>query len=369
MPKVSFAYGDNICDITNKAIDLEGSFEKTFKDKSNILVLINVVGAHNFESGTTTAPDVVRCVVERLKNLGKEVTICGSSWYGGRTSEPFRILKFFDLANELGCNLVDIKKDEFIIVKVKNSLALDKIKLSNLPFFYDGLISIPTFKTHRSAKISLAMKSLMGFLHDSYKRKFHTFDLSKSIVDLCSLVDIDYAILDGIYGKIGDEIYGDSIKMNFVSAADNIYALDIIGANVLGYDFLDVAHLYYAKERGLFSFDENNIEILGDLKKYQEKVEIPKEAKDKFRSLNIVERDACCPCFASLVYAVERLNNEEISKLKGVPIYIGQNVKNPEKGIFLGQCNRKYKDQGLFVRGCPTKAHDIYKALKEYLDD
>ena len=68
--------------------------------------------------------------------------------------------------------------------------------------------------------------------------------------------------------------------------------ITIIGANILGYELEKVPHLQYAKEIGLFSFDKDEIEIIGDIKKYHEKIDIPKETKEKYQSLNIIEKDA-----------------------------------------------------------------------------
>jgi len=368
MQRVSFATGNDIIEITKKAIDLEGNFESTFLDKKRILVLINVLDSQNFESGTTTAPDVVRGVCEKLHELDKDVTVCGCSWYGGNTEEAFRILKFHELADEVGFKLLDVKKNPFSVKKIENNLQFSEMKISSLAYQYDGVITIPTLKTHSAATISLGMKSLMGFLHDSYKRRFHSYDLSKAIVDLSSAVNIDYVVLDAIYGKIGDETYGGSFKFNSVFCAKNIYALDIVGANLLGYELKEVPHLLIAKEKGLFSFDKDDIDVIGEVKKYYEKVQVPKETKKKFRSLNVVDKDACCPCFSSLVYAIDRLSDKEIQKLKDDPIYIGQHVEEADRGIFVGHCNRKFKDKGLFISGCPAKASDIYKMIKEYLN-
>ena len=365
---VSFVTGENIIEITNKAIELEGNFESTFEKKQKILILINALGTHTPESGTTTVPDVIKAVAERLIELNKDVTVCGSSWYGGDTEETYLLLRLNELADEVGFHLVDLKKTDFCIKKVTKPLTFSEMKVTSLAFEYDGVITIPTIKTHSAATISLAMKSLMGFIHDSYKRRFHSHDLSKAIVDLNSFIDLDYVVLDGIYGKIGDETFGGSFKMNCMLCSKDRYALDIVGANLLGYELDDVLHLRYAKDSGLFDFDKDDIEIIGDIKKYYEKSNIPKETKEKFRSLYVIDKDACCPCFASLVYAIGRLTDSEIQKLGDVPIYIGQHVDEADRGIFIGHCNRKFKDQGLFIKGCPTKASDIYREIKEYID-
>ena len=112
------------------------------------------------------------------------------------------MMRLTDLANELGFDLVDLKKRDYEVREVHDSFVFSEIKVTSLAYQFDGVITIPTLKTHSAAKISVAMKSLMGFLHDSFKRRFHSYDLSQAIVDLNKIINLDYVMLDGIYGKI-----------------------------------------------------------------------------------------------------------------------------------------------------------------------
>ena len=148
--------------------------------------------------------------------------------------------------------------------------------------------------------------------------------------------------------------------------SDDLLSLDSYSANTLGYDVDDIGYLKHYKDH--FGLDSGY--HLANLNE-------PTEIKD-FKAIDYSERfpfqihprNACCSCLASIFLALEK--KPEVSR--DTAFHVGMNVEkeeiDPEKtNVFVGNCNKKYKDLGHYVEGCPPLARDVLDALFEQCND
>ena len=73
-------------------------------------------------------------------------------------------------------------------------------------------------------------------------------------------------------------------------------------------------------------------------------------------------RDACSACYGSLIYALDRLNDQGRLRRGLPPVCIGQGYKGETGEIGVGQCTCGFSQS---LKGCPPKAIDMVKFLEE----
>ncbi|NMC59179.1 MAG: DUF362 domain-containing protein, partial [Candidatus Methanofastidiosa archaeon] len=128
------------------------------------------------------------------------------------------------------------------------------------------LISTPVLHTHTFAVISVAAKNLYGLL-PVYREKYQNI-LSQKLLELCENVKV-FSIVDGTVGLQGGSMrMGDPIKTDLILAGWDPISLDVVSAQIMGFNLEQVPHLKLASDRGLIK----DIIITGD---FSEK-ELPK---------------------------------------------------------------------------------------------
>ena len=72
----------------------------------------------------------------------------------------------------------------------------------------------------------------------------------------------------------------------------------------------------------------------------------------------------CSACFASLIHALKRLDDENLLRSLDKKIAIGQGYKGKSPELGVGSCCLAALHS---VKGCPAKADDIINMLRSYL--
>ena len=131
----------------------------------------------------------------------------------------------------------------------------------------------------------------------------------------------------------------------------------------MGYSIEDVPYIPLAERLGVGSSDlsKANTIYLNDAQE---------AAGAKFPMTRRVERlaaftapkDACSACYGSLIYALDRLNDEGRLRKGLPPVCIGQGYKGQSGAIGVGQCTRSCEKS---LPGCPPKAADMAAFLRE----
>ena len=263
------------------------------KDKKLILLLD--------EPDKGMHPELTRKFISILNDFSEEI---GNKYrckfqYIISTHSPFLILDVpetnvyrMDIKNEkivlkrgnkgIMSNVVDLIKDDFFLesvfgelsekyfkeVDIPNGVTLKKAKIHESLIEADAWINVPILKNHGGAKLSCAMKNMMGIVWD--RRFFHQNDLQQCIADICTwkkkpvlnIVDA-YRMMhqNGPQGKSAADVA--TLKSMIVSP--NIVAVDTAALalfnQVKKLDMAAVGHLSKGEALKLGSTDLKKINI------------------------------------------------------------------------------------------------------------
>jgi len=124
------------------------------------------------------------------------------------------------------------------------------------------VIDVPIAKHHSLAKLTLAMKNLMGVIS---KRSAMHSNLGQRLADLSSLVRPGLVVVDAVRilmdnGPTGGNLE-DVKKMDTVIATADIVAADSYAATLFGRQPLDLDYVRAGTEMGLGRSDLGNLRI------------------------------------------------------------------------------------------------------------
>jgi hypothetical protein len=210
--------------------------------------------------------------------------------------------------------------------------------------------------------MTCALKNLKGCLPDKEKRRFHTIGLHKPIAALNTVFHPDLIVVDSLCGDITFEEGGNPVEMNRLILGADPVKVDSYGASLLGIPLTEVEHLILAEKMGVGSseiFSDTVVELSRDTRQPLAKQgALPRAARHLAQYVDA--RDACSICYAGLIHALFRLDQQEGLRGTQEKIHIGQGFKNVQgKGLGVGDCARGFET---CVRGCPPTA-GIYEAL------
>ena len=329
---------------------------KEIKSGNRIGIKPNLVVSQKSEIGATTDPEIVRAIVQYLQdNNHKNIVILEGSWVGDNTKRAFEVCGYNAIAKSYGVEILDLKGDKSITKEVGNL----NLAICNEMTKVDYLINVPVLKGHCQTRMTCALKNLKGCIPDSEKRRYHTLGIHKPVAYLNTLIKTNLVIVDGIYGDLDFEEGGTPLNMNRIIACKDAVMVDSYVCELMGIDIADVEYITLSEMLNVGSTKynkENIIELNGN-----EKLELPQRKNHIIKFDNVVEKDSCSACYASLVHALTRSNKKNIK----AKICIGQAFKNQkiDDAIGIGKCCNQF---ATYVKGCPPTARDIIEFLDDY---
>ncbi|MDO8570967.1 MAG: DUF362 domain-containing protein [Candidatus Daviesbacteria bacterium] len=241
--------------MTNIIKDL---FQKSkFEKGDRILIKPNILRKASLQSGTTTHPVILECVIEALLGSGLEVTIADSP--GGSKSNT--LTEFLEICEATG--IVDITKKypsvklAFINAGIREGKFIIYRNLRD----YDKILNIAKLKTHILTYFSGAVKNIFGLVPGKHKLDYHAKfpqrrAFSKFIMELFDHITPTYNILDGIIGMEGDgPSKGSSKYAGVLLGSNNGFAVDEVAMGLTGLNSL----------KCLYMKDNLEIKLEGDL--------------------------------------------------------------------------------------------------------
>jgi len=357
--KIIVTYGRDIwkmtIDVLNKA-----ELEKMIPQGSYIGIKPNLVVSKPSSSGATTSPVIVSALIEYLKEHRHDnIVILESSWVGDSTKRAFKICGYEDISKKYNVPLFDIKQDTFT-VKTYNGMSME---VSSKTLSLDFLINVPVLKGHCQTLMTGALKNMKGCISDREKRRFHTLGLHKPIAYLNKIIKQDFILVDGICGDLDFEEGGNPIQMNRIFCGTDPVLMDSYIAANMGYKPYDIDYIRIAEEIGVGSSDIGNTDMIVLEKDNSIAGPSPSRKVQKL-SQYVNAKDACSACYANLIQALARLDDEGLlHKFKNNQIMIGQGYKGQEgSGIGIGKCTSGIcKNLG----GCPPATPAILDFLKK----
>jgi len=355
--KIMISYGDQ-ADRMVRELLAEAEIEKEINKDDLIALKPNLIKAAKSETGATTDPNLIKGIIEYLRDKGfSNVIIIEGSWVGANTENAFEICGYKDISKKYDIPLYNLQKDKY---KTKNSEEMD-IEIAEKALEVDYLINLPVLKGHCQTTITCALKNLKGCISNNEKRRFHRQGLHQPIASLNKVLNQNLIIVDGIYGDLDFEEGGNPVKMNRLILGKDPVLIDSYAANLLGYSTEEIEYIKLAENFGVGNSDLETADILEINKDKASQIK-NKSIKIKKLTKKVEAKEACSACYGSLIHALKRLNEKgELDKIKET-IKIGQGYKNKKiNGPGVGNCCSAADN---YVKGCPPSAKDILDFLR-----
>ncbi len=356
--KIIQTYGEDLRKMTREVLE-KAELGRMIPKDAYIGIKPNLVVAKPSYSGATTSPLIVSALVEYLKEQGHDdIVILESAWAGESTKKAFRVCGYEEISQKYGVPLFDIKQDSY---SIKTFKGMD-MEISNKVLSLDFLINIPVLKGHCQTLITGALKNMKGCISDREKRRFHARGLHTPIAYVNKIIKQNFILVDGICGDLDYEEGGNPVQMNRIFCGTDPVLIDSYIADNIGYRPYDVEYIKIAEEIGVGSADIDSAEVV--VLSRDESIAKPSPSR-KVQELSryVNAKDACSACYANLIRALSRLDEEGgLYRFKKNPVLIGQGYKGTEAdGTGVGQCTSGICKS---IGGCPPSTSAIIDFLK-----
>ena len=262
MSKVAVIRGERSLDTVYRALDLI-PYEEALQQWDRVLIKVNFVTAKMWDTGTTTDPIVVEAIINKVRDLGKEVLVVETD--ATSTSADKAVVKtgMKEMLDRVGVDFVNMRKlKEQVKLTVIDGKTLESFKVARIAT-ESAIISSAKLKGVGGVIVSMGLKNMFGMLSDKLKMKFHRKGLHKVIHDVCKTLPPTMSVVDGFVGLKGFmPMRGTPVPFNTIIASTDSVACDSVGVQIVGRDPLDVDYLKWLHEFGLGEIE--NYEIVGD---------------------------------------------------------------------------------------------------------
>ena len=354
-------YGTDGSVMTRRLLEAIKIEELVPSRSSTIALKPNLVIAASADGGATTHPEIVRTIIEYLKEKGfHKISIIESSWVGDSTKRAFKVHGYDALAAQYDIDLIDVKDDSYITKSVDGI----SIEMSKAIMDVDFLINLPVLKGHCQTAMTCALKNMKGCISDRSKRHFHTLGLHRPIAALNAVRSADLVIVDSLNGDLDFEEGGNPVQTDRIFACRDSVLCDSYGSSLMGFEVDDIPYISMAEQLGLGSSDLSSANLIFINEPSETPVESRPSGRATYLNQYIDSRSACSACHGNLVHALKRLDDTNQLRKIDQRICVGQEFKDIEdtNTIGVGICTRKL---GNFVTGCPPTALAILEFLKQ----
>ena len=251
----------------SRGLELMGGAESFVKQGEKILLKVNLLVGEVPEKCVNTHPAVFRAVAEMFAAKGAIVQYGDSPGFGAPNAAAKKS-GIADVADELKIELVDFKEGREVFFEQGNQNK--SFYIANGVLNADGLISLPKMKTHALERFTGAVKNQFGCVVGMRKGEFHVklpdaTDFARMLVDLNSFVKPRLYIMDGIMAMEGNGPRGGTPRaMNVLLFSTDPVALDATASRMINLNPLYVPTTLVGGQTGAGTFNEEEIEIVGD---------------------------------------------------------------------------------------------------------
>jgi uncharacterized protein (DUF362 family) len=248
----------------DKGIEALGGLQQFVARGAKVVVKPNIGWDVPPERGGNTNPRLVYHVVRRCFDAGaRSVTVfdhtCDNWRHSYETSGIERAAK------EAGAKVAPGNSaSAYHEVSLPTGKRLRSAEVHELILESDTFINLPVLKSHSSAKLTIALKNLMGIVWD--RGEWHREDLHQCIADFAAdarkpdlnIVDA-YNVMkrNGPRGVSVDDV----VMMRSLLLSTDMVAADAAGARLLGYQPSDIPHIRIAAEQNVGRMDLENLNI------------------------------------------------------------------------------------------------------------
>jgi hypothetical protein len=228
------------------------------------------------------------------------------------------------------------------------------------------MINLPVMKGHCQTLVTCALKNNKGIIPDREKRRFHTLGLHRPIAHLNTAARNDFILVDGICGDLDFEEGGNPVPAGRIFAARDPVLCDAWAAEQMGCRVEEIPYIGMAEKLGVGCGDPARA-LVRELNRPDEtgglsgSGGLPRAgAKVRQFARYIHEQDACSACYAALIFALSRLDREELARCTEKTA-VGQGFRGRGGTLGSGDCCSRFD---AFCPGCPPSGAAVLAFLR-----
>ena len=378
---VSIVKGENVNKMVEEALSHLGGVQSLIKSNSTVVIKPNAGHMGSPERSVNTSPEFVAAVIKELRKARpKEIILAESAAIGCNTLECLEDSGIMKAAQEAGIDkIIDIKRDEDLIRMPIKDARSDLVRVS-IPRFLieaDHIVNLPIFKSHVAMVYTCALKNIKGVVQDKVHYLMHQTNLAQAMMDLWSVLKVDFTIADLIRPLEGfGPSTGHPTDFGCVVAGKDPVALDATVCRMVGLPVDKVEYFEAAGERGLGNVEEDMIEIRGNsIEEVYKPLFLPYlEGFEAWPEYNFYTENSCSSCQSLAAFNMTKMTlMGEYDRYKGTDFVIGRKrvlpkgVRPGKHLVLMGDCLRplrkKIKKECVFIAGCPPTESAAYWGL------
>lgn len=266
-PVLAQATGTNYAHLVGDVVQALGGMKKFINPNEVVVVKPNMAWDRSPELGANSHPVVVRKIVELCLEAGaKKVKVLDHTCHDARRAYANSGIKA--AVEEIKDSRVSVEyvdERKFVEMNVPKAKSLKKWSFYKDILEADRFINVPVAKHHSEARLTMAMKNMMGAI-GGWRGRIHV-GLHQNIADMNLLLRADLTVLDATRimtqgGPSGGRPEYVQVK-NLVIAGVDPVAIDAYGTSQLfGLQPADIGYITKGFELGLGEMDINKIKVL-----------------------------------------------------------------------------------------------------------
>ncbi len=238
-----------------RSIDFLGGIGNFVKKGQRVLLKPNLLYGKAPEKAVTTHPNIVKGMIEIVREVGGIPFIGDSPSVGslGRTAEKAGIKR---VADEMKVQLVEFNRP--VLSKRAGANYFKQLEIDEAVLEADVVINLPKWKTHGQTLLTLGVKNLFGCIPGQRKALWHLRAgesrklFAQLLVDLYRILTPPLTVLDGIVGMEGNgPNSGRPIPLGLILAGTDALSVDQVVCDLLGVSRKAVPTNRVAFEQGM----------------------------------------------------------------------------------------------------------------------
>ncbi|MCZ7603001.1 MAG: DUF362 domain-containing protein [Melioribacteraceae bacterium] len=247
----------------NRAINSLGGMKRFVKPNQTVVVKPNIGWDVSPERAGNTNPKLVKQIVKECFDAGaKDVYVFDNTC--DNWTKCYKNSGIENAVKEAKGKLVSGANESYYQeIAIPNGKRLKEAKVHELVLNSDVFINVPILKNHGGAKLTVAMKNLMGVVLD--RGYWHRNDLHQCIADYATLRQPDLNVVDAYYVMKRNGPRGvseaDVVTMKSQLISTDMVAVDAAAAKLFGFDPNDIDHIVYANQMNVGTMDLTKLKI------------------------------------------------------------------------------------------------------------
>lgn len=262
-PDLVAVRGDDPSKLVDASLSKLGGMGMFVKRGQTVLVKPNIGWDVPPELAANTNPLIVKRIVELCFQAGaKSVTVFDHTC--DIATRSYQKSGIEDAVKSAGGTVVHAtSQNSYRNVSIPKGIAIKNALVNTLYLDSDVVINVPVLKHHSGARLTMALKNLMGVVWD--RGSYHRNGLQQAIADLPTLRKPTLNFLDAyrVMTRNGPRGTGasDVVLNKTLLCSTDIVAIDTAGALIVNRKAADIQHITLAEKHGLGTTNLESIRI------------------------------------------------------------------------------------------------------------